>query len=364
MKIAFLSNSYGEDRSGALIGQKIKNLHPKIKIIAFPLISFGEEYQKRGIDVIGGSTPPPSGGFLLKSLAKLGKDIIETFPAPFSYIKRVHEFKDEIDLAIVVGDVPLLIMGWIALRRREYFLAPCKSDWIAPHLKVEKIIMQRLTEVVFTHDELTASNLREKGVNALFLGNPMMDGLNRENKYHPPEGSTLIGILPGSREESYGNMKKISKVVEILSSQDKNLNFAVALSETVDKERMMKSLDGVNSEIELVEGGFIDILKKSKLVISLAGTASEQAVGLGIPVVSFSGSGAQTTKRRLLGQKKLLGEAFTYLEYEPKRIAKKIQEILDGKELKNLMKRNGIKRMGPPGGAKRIAEFILEKEGI
>jgi len=48
-KIYILSNSYGEDRSGALIGREMLKLCPDIHITAFPLISLGEEYKKRGV---------------------------------------------------------------------------------------------------------------------------------------------------------------------------------------------------------------------------------------------------------------------------------------------------------------------------
>lgn len=364
MRVAILSNSYGEDRSGALIAKELKRLCPVIEIVSFPFISFGEEYKKRGINVIGGSAPPPSGGFFFKSLSGLIMDLIESINLPFNYIKVLHKNRSTGEHMIVVGDVSLLIMGWISFLTKSYFLAPCKSNWMAPHLWIEEQIMKKCTKTVFTHDELTASNLRKKDIDAQFLGNPMMDELTPENRYNPPEGKILIGVLPGSRDESYGNMERIVKVIHAIKRRRKDIHFAVSVADTVYYNRMEMELKELDGDVDIIKGAFVDILKNSKLVISLAGTATEQVVGFGIPVVSFVGTGAQTTKRRLLGQKKLLGKAFRFMRYNPEEIACEIEKILKDKNFREVMGMEGRKRMGVPGGAKSIAEYILKNEGI
>ncbi len=49
MNFAILSNSYGEDRSGAIIGRELKKIFPDVRILGAALISMGEKYKKRGI---------------------------------------------------------------------------------------------------------------------------------------------------------------------------------------------------------------------------------------------------------------------------------------------------------------------------
>ncbi len=362
MNVAILSNSYGEDRSGALIAKELKSLNKEIKINAFPLISLGEEYEKRNIKVIGGHPPPPSGGFLLKSAKKFLADITKTFFLPFSYIDNLRKFRKNTDIIIVIGDIPLLILGYTSLRRKAYFLEQCKSTFIFPHFAVERFFMHKLTNKVFTHDKITAEDLQNKGVNAEFFGNPMMDDLREKGKYSLPKGKILIGLLPGSRGESYRNMRKIGDVVKEILTRKKNLHFAVALSDTVDKNRMMESVPELMKKIDFLYGSFIDIVKSSKLVISFAGTASEQALYLGSPVISFPGSGAQNTKRRLKGQKKLLGDSFILLEFNPRKIADKILEIIENNNLLKELKAKGKQRVGKSGGGRKIANYIYSKE--
>ncbi len=362
MNVAILGNSYGEDRSGVLIAKELSYLDKNIKIRAFPLISLGEEYKKRNIEVIGGHLPPPSGGFFLKSLKGFLADIIKNSSVPISYINCLRKFRKNIDTVIVIGDVPLLVLGYASLRKRAYFLDQCKSDLIAPHLPVERFFMKRLTKIVFTHDGITAGVLQKRGINAEFFGNPMMDNLVEEDKYFPPKGKVLIGLLPGSRKEAYNNMKKIAKVVRELCNREKNLTFTAALSETVNKNKMMEILPELGDKIDFRYGSFVDIVKSSKIVISHGGTASEQSLYLGSPVISFPGSGAQNTKRRLKGQGKLLGDAFILLDYEPKKIAEKILEIVRDETLLKELKNKGKERAGEPGGAKKIAEYVYSRE--
>jgi uncharacterized protein (TIGR03492 family) len=362
MNVAILSNSYGEDRSGALIAGSLRSLNEDIKIRAFPLISLGEEYKKRNIEVIGGHPPSTSGGFFLKSFKGFFADIIENSAVPFSYINKLRQFRKSTDIVMVIGDTSLLVLGYISLRKRAYFLDQCKSALITPHLPIERFFMKRLTKIVFTHDGITAEDLRKKSINAEFFGNPMMDDLIEEGKYSPPGGKILIGLLPGSRKEAFSNIKKIAKVVLELHNREKKLHFAVALSGMVDKNKMMGFIPELQDKIDFCYGSFVDIVKKSKLVISLGGTASEQSLYLGSPVISFQGSGAQNTKRRLKGQKNLLGDAFILLKYEPKKIAEKILEIIRNENLLKKLKNRGKERAGNSGGAKKIAEFIYYKE--
>jgi tetraacyldisaccharide 4'-kinase len=362
MNVAILSNSYGEDRSGALVAKELKSLNKKLRIRAFPLISLGEEYEKRNIKVIGGHPPTPSGGFLLKSAKGFFADISKTFFIPFSYINRLRKFRKTTDIIIVIGDIPILILGYISLRKKAYFLEQCKSNYISPHFAVERFLMQKLTNKVFTHDKITAEDLQNKDINAEFFGNTMMDELQEEGKYSPPQGKILIGLLPGSRRESYINMRKIANVVKEMLARRKNLHFAVALSDTVDKNKMMESVVELRQKIDFRYGSFVDIVKRSKLAISLGGTASEQALYLESPVISFIGSGSQNTKRRLKGQKKLLGDALILFPYKPKKIAEKTLEIIENKELLEKLKVKGRERAGESGGARKIANYIYNKE--
>ncbi len=232
----------------------------------------------------------------------------------------------------MVGDIPLLLLGFFAFRNKMWFLTPCKSNYISPYLFLEKKIMKNLTTMVFIHDEPTAKDLQNFGINAVFLGNPMMDELEKENLYEPPKDKTIIGIFPGSRREAYKNMEKIGVVIKMIKNAYPDLHFVVAVSNAVNRNRLKKSISDINS-IDFVKGASVDAVSSSTLVISLSGTASEQTVGLGIQIVSFVGNGSRTTRNRLKGQERLLGGCLKFVHDFPEGVIKEIKNLLFNEKL-------------------------------
>ena len=106
---------------------------------------------------------------------------------------------------------------------------------------------------------------------------------------------------------------------------------------------------------------FDAVLHESTVVIGMAGTANEQAAGMGRPVVSFVGAGAQTTPSRMIDQERLLGGAAAYISDYPEGVAREILWLLDHPEERSRRGAIGRERMGPPGGAKKIAEFLFDE---
>ncbi|MBI4722152.1 MAG: hypothetical protein HY769_04020 [Candidatus Stahlbacteria bacterium] len=317
-RVLFLSNCYGEDRSAALIASKIRELVPNISPIGMSLISNGAEYEKRGISVLMKNKTPPSGGFT-RSLSALMKDV-PYFYIPIRYLIELKRIRHKVKEAIVVGDVFLLVLGWLGLHRKMVFLAPAKSDYQVPHSKLEKLLMRKMAIQVFTHDELTAINLRKEGVLALFLGNPMVDGLceipnppanagsrKKRDKSQIPKSKNFIGILPGSRNEGYKNFLKILLVVQRVCELREDISFISAIPATINLQKLVtfaqkegwmyesQSLLKGKAKVLLLYDAFVDVVAHSDIIIGLAGTANEQAAALGKPIVSFVGCGAQTS---------------------------------------------------------------------
>lgn len=374
--VIFLSNCYGEDRSAGIIASALKKTSPGTNIIGAPLISMGKEYEKRGFPVITRAKIPPSGGFTTRGIAGF-LDVITGFHIPIKYHFTLRKIRNKINLVVVVGDVPLLFLSWISINKPILFLAPAKSDYQNPHYKIEKWLIRRFgVKQMFTHDEYTAKNLRKSGISAVFTGNPMVDELIAESNFNPPNNSKIIGILPGSRPEAYKNFLKILKIVELLSREEKDLIFAVAIPDTIELNRLItlsKTIDWVStkennintlikndSKVFLCHNSFVDILTHSDIIIGLAGTANEQAAYFGKPIVAFIGAGAQTSKVRMKNQENLLGGCLKVIETFPDDAVKETLFLL--RNPSEITKRGEIGkfRMGPPGGAEKIAHFIQE----
>ncbi len=111
---------------------------------------------------------------------------------------------------------------------------------------------------------------------------------------------------------------------------------------------------------------FADILQQCDLAIGMAGTAVEQAVGLGKPVVQIPGAGPQFTYAFAEAQMRLLGSSVKTIGKSPndlnlfQDIAQTVGEILDNPDYLETCLQNGIERVGQAGGSVGIAQGILE----
>ena len=118
-------------------------------------------------------------------------------------------------------------------------------------------------------------------------------------------------------------------------------------------------------------------MQRSNIFLAMAGTASEQAVGLGKLVLQLKGHGPQFTpsfaeaQRRLLGPAVFCAEGKTGSELNLLNTANLIIDLLkksvNDHEFKKQCKKQAELRLGNQGGGQRIAEeitrlLILSKE--
>ncbi|NEP40230.1 MAG: hypothetical protein F6K35_13725 [Okeania sp. SIO2H7] len=286
------------------------------------------------------------------------------------------------------------------------------------YLPWERWLMRReRCKGVFPRDGLTARVLQEKSIPAYDLGNPMMDGLEPENPTPLIYGvelekrelrrSLAITLLPGSRSpEAYANWEIILEAVEglIEGFPHRRLIFlaAIAPSLSLDTfarqlENMGWSCDGVaksqtqagSSQLPVVnpEGAiasrfvaqlpltftrrngtltlncqaFNDFIHQGNVAIAMAGTATEQFVGLGKPAIAIPGSGPQFTPAFAEAQGRLLGSSLILVK-KPRQVVGAIKYLLRNPHKLEAIASNGRRRMGEAGASRRIAEFIVGME--
>ena len=372
MKISFLTNGFGEDRTGALIACELRRLAPQHPIIAIPMVSSGNDFQKHGFETVWEGAFPPGQGFGSQEFRLFLKDIPYARDY-FRYLGFLAKRRSEFDHAFVVGDVFLLIHAYFGLGRKSVFLALAKSNHMNPHSPVEEWVIRHFASRVLTRDAYTAECLRAKGIDARFLGNPIMDGIGEpgpEQAAEPP----VIGLLPGSRDEADHNFRRILSVIDGIPEP---AQYLCALSPVLSIEKMAAAVaadgwtlaegDVLRKDGKAVQMGknlFERVLHESTLVIGMAGTANEQAAGMGRPVVSFVGAGAQTTPSRMIDQERLLGGAAAYISDFPEGVSREVSYLLAHPEERARRGAVGRERMGPPGGAKKIAEFLVQEFGL
>jgi uncharacterized protein (TIGR03492 family) len=119
------------------------------------------------------------------------------------------------------------------------------------------------------------------------------------------------------------------------------------------------SFEKNNAKLFLSQYAYEDCLHLSNLAIAMAGTATEQFVGLGKPVFSLPGEGPQFTSNFAKRQTYLLGESIILVN-NVGEIGKALKFILDSPEKRQAIAENGKKRLGKPGAAARIANCLRD----
>ncbi len=382
-RLLFLSNGHGEDIVGAKIAQELIGMEPSIDVIAMPVVGQGKAYETIGIKTVGPRLIMPSGGLIWRRPLAMLRDLkAGFFNVARDQIRTLKSLSSDIHLVLGVGDKVILFLNDWFIKGPMVFVGLADSKYYAGTRRVytepERKIMRKLCKEVFVRDEPTARDLNENGVAARYVGNPMMDTFDITGEdFGMGSKDTVIGILPGSREDAYGNARLILKVAHSLAQRAESIGFLLALAPTLSMDELVGHLvmDGwhctevkprlwslqlSSTQVIVTADLFGDVLATSHMVIGLTGTANEQAAGLGKPVITFPGMGQQINQRFVMGQKKLLGDAVLVVEGNEDSVTDAVFQLISQPERYNFMAQAGRTRMGGPGGSARIAREIIE----
>jgi len=122
------------------------------------------------------------------------------------------------------------------------------------------------------------------------------------------------------------------------------------------------------SKINIHRNSFVKVLQSSDVFLCMAGTATEQAAGLGKPILQLLGRGPQYTASFAEAQRRLLGPTIFCVdgavgeEVTLKEAGRLVVDLLERTKGDFLLQREcrqqALKRLGAEGGARRIAQAI------
>lgn len=371
MRVLLLSNGHGEDAIGARLVPELRARG--LALDAMPIVGDGHAYRQLDVPIAGPTAPMPSGGFVYGRPAALAGDLAHGLVGlTLAQLRALRAGRW--DAALAIGDVVPLAYAWLA-GLPHGFVGCAKSDLYlggrpGAYLAHERWLMRRPGVLgVWPRDEVTTRNLRDAGVRADWLGNPMMDGLAPRGVALPgdPEATTFL-LLPGSRGEAVANLAVLRRAAQALAAAGRPARFLAAIAPGLDPagfasaewplvEGALRHADG--TVIWLLEGAFADAAQAARLALAMAGTATEQVVGLGRPAIAIPGRGPQFTRAFAEAQTRLLGESVLLLPDEPARVAAEAWGLLDDPARLARIAANGQARMGPSGAAARIAEAYV-----
>ncbi|OUL28487.1 hypothetical protein BV378_07370 [Nostoc sp. RF31YmG] len=268
------------------------------------------------------------------------------------------------------------------------------------------LMSRRRCRAVFPRDSLTTEILQKLQIPAFDLGNPMMDGLEpsfptarfytTDVQQQEITRPLIVTLLPGSRApEAYNNWENIMVAVSALLASFRERDsvfhtsgtvvFLGAIAPGLDCNTLSQTLTTqgwrphTESPIEiadpnvltfkqknvyllLTQNAYNDCLHLADFAIAMAGTATEQFVGLGKPAIAIPGSGPQYNPAFAEAQSRLLGPSLILVD-QPGQVAKVVQSLFNNPDTLQLIADNGVLRMGKPGAAQRIADCLQSRLG-
>jgi uncharacterized protein (TIGR03492 family) len=401
VKLLSLSNGHGEDVIAAKILQELQQQCATAEIVALPIVGQGQAYRNVAIPIWGEVKTMPSGGFNQDG-QQLWRDVqggfLQLSIDQWQAVKRWAAVGGKI---LAVGDIVPILMArysgaaysFVGTAKSEYYLVDSNQQ---PLLHRQKSLETRSGSIyfpwerwlmrhpncrgVFPRDRITTEKLNKLQISAWDLGNPMMDGLQQGREVSgllDTELDLRVTLLPGSRPpEAYRNWQMLVAGLENLGKvlNSRRIEAIAGITLSLDLAELQKNLQTWqfwgfgewgstwqlnNIKLHLAVDQYSHCLAWGDVGLAMAGTATEQFVGLGKPALVLPGKGPQFTQLFAERQCDLLGESVIFVP-DPASIGVVVSSLLGDTHKLSSIAANGRLRMGEAGAAARIAGKLIE----
>jgi uncharacterized protein (TIGR03492 family) len=305
--ILFISNGHGEDLNGSTVLAALRDRRPDWQLLAAPLVGEGQAYRKWAVPVVTATRKMPSGGFIYMDNRQLWQDLrAGLLTQTWQQMQALRCQK--VDGVVAVGDAVAIAGALLTGAPFVSFLVSLSARYtgrLQLPFPALSLLRHRRCRRILTRDAFTARLLQEQHYPAEFAGYPILDLLQVDRPtLQKPGDRPLVALLPGSRlPEAARNFTLLLQMVTQV--QPPTSFFAAPVPALYaqlpaiapDWDWDGQTLRRERYEIHCPRQAFAEILTQCDVAVGMAGTAIEQAVGLGKPVLQIPGEGPQFTYR-------------------------------------------------------------------
>ncbi|WP_354043400.1 hypothetical protein [Devosia sp. UYZn731] len=373
LRYLFISNGHGEDAIAAAI---VRQMPKSVSIEAYPMIGAGNAYTG-ACPVVGPRATLASEGWR-NVKGSLRRDIatggLRTVPPALQFLRRVRGSYDRV---VVIGDMVGVLACWATGYRDLYYLDVYKTGAARLYSGLERWAIKQSCQAVFCRSDNLASSLTAIGVNARCAGNVMMDTIPHGNydAAQRRKRSFAVTLLPGSRaltSESFALQIEALRKLDMSLCPDVFLAVAGGVKvEDLAKAAGLRRSSTLSAEsddlgelsdgkltVHMARGGAMgNLLAQSDLVMSQAGTATVQALGLGIPAITFLNP--RDRRSRFRDEQTLFGDARVVVPAEADAVGNALSKLLSEPSERMRLGRLGRERIGEPGAVNAIIETLV-----
>lgn len=372
-RFLFISNGHGEDSIAAAI---VSRLPAGTDVEAYPMIGAGNAYA--GICPIVGPRATLASEGWRNVKGSLRRDIatggLRTVPPALGFLRQIRGRYDKV---VVVGDMTGVLACLGTGHRDLFYIDVYKTGAARLYSGLERWAVKRACRTVFCRSDTLVDTLRPLEIDARCAGNVMMDTIPHGDYDAGSRRTRRLGLtlLPGSRAltaESFA--LQIEALRRIGDNLQPDIFLAVAGNVSVDdlaRASGLKRSPMLSSEpgdlgmltdgslyVHMARGAAMgNLLAASDIVLSQAGTATVQALGLGKPVITFINP--RDRRSRFRDEQGLFGEARVVVNAEADEVAGALRRLLSDDQERIRLGAIGRQRIGGPGAIDVILEALV-----
>lgn len=207
----------------------------------------------------------------LPSLLRLRREMIARFKAE----------KPDLFIGIDAPDFNFKIEAKLrqAGIKTAHFISPSVWAWRASRIKKIK----QSTDLMLCVFPFEVEFYRQHNMSAIFVGHPLAHQLLPRENY---QKTGKILLMPGSRKtEISAILPPILQAIPDILANNLNAKFSLALLDDSLLDWIKPQLDGLGVEVEIIFNQSHTQLPQSDLVITASGTATLEAMIVGVPMV-------------------------------------------------------------------------------
>lgn len=248
-----------------------------------------------------------------------------------------------------------------------YYISPKVWAWKESRLRLLKKYVDKLF-IIFPFE---VSYFKEKGIDALYFGNPLIDRIAQSTFHNHSEGKPYVALLAGSRKLEINFL--LPKMVEASRLIGSEYDYLLAAAPGIDISYYERFIQGSN--IKVIADDTYSVIKYASAAIVSSGTASLETAIIGTPqVVGYGGNPISYIVARHLIKihfislanlivDRLIFKELIQNECTPQHLAAEVKRLLEDKQYISQMKQ-GYKEvtdaLGAPGASLRVAKAMVD----
>lgn len=370
-KIMVVAGEASGDLHAASLVEALRRLDPTIRFYGVG----GEKLREAGVNLLADSA----------DMAVIGlTEVFLKLPLILKVMRKLkRSFDEEKPVAAILVDYPdfNLRLAQAAHKRGIkvfYYISPQVWAWRKGRIRTIRAVVDKMAVIL----PFEASFYREAGVDAVFVGHPLLDAIpehsSREEaskKLGLREGIQTVSILPGSRRSEVTRLLPVCLEAAGKMQKNADLQFVMPLANTLSQDFVEKIIRRYKVDISVIPHAIYDVLAAADLAIVASGTATLETALLKTPmIIIYKVSWLSSILGRILIHVKHIGLAniiagktivpeLIQSEANPASIAALAEELLNNRDKREAMQGELSKikdKLGTPGAAERAARLAYD----